>query len=103
MDYGTFAQLASSLIVGPVLVQGLVLAASTGPRFLYQRHPLSLVFVLVLQLPHITGLAAPVVPQGVHYPPHGRRDIKPARLPAAPAAPEQEQPQEQLQDEQDND
>uniref|UniRef100_A0A383VWW0 von Hippel-Lindau disease tumour suppressor beta domain-containing protein n=1 Tax=Tetradesmus obliquus TaxID=3088 RepID=A0A383VWW0_TETOB len=37
-------------------------------------------------LPLIVGMSLPEVPQGVHFPPAGRRDIKPARLSAPPPA-----------------
>ncbi|KAF6260536.1 hypothetical protein COO60DRAFT_1700269 [Scenedesmus sp. NREL 46B-D3] len=39
-------------------------------------------------LPLIVRLSAPEVPQGVHFPPVGRADIRPARLSAPPAAAE---------------
>lgn len=46
--------------------------------------PLLLLLSPHAQLPAIVCAAAPVVPQGVHYPGPGRSDIRPALLPQAP-------------------
>lgn len=39
---------------------------------------------VLVQLPHITAMSAPVTPQGIHFPAAARTDIKPTLLPEPP-------------------